>query len=277
MGKKADILNKAPAKKQALKSTSKKAKKPNNGPLLTKTALAYLANSIDRLSDPIHPNFKKALEKNKASLDTQLMIRVAAAKGFDKFHDDPMKAVVRSSQYLTQNVRAYVQYWKDLMSNCAFSAYMDINQLRGQSSPEQLEEGMGQMADDLPWIDDLDTPLFDESNNSNRDINDERYAGGDAPQPIAAHVNDAYEAIRELQLWIGLAFSGMNEESRLFWGVENAEAPLGQRWDDDGHGGRVYTPLLDLDDYMAWQKESYRRKMQVVDNDNQVAELMLSA
>ncbi len=179
---------------------------------------------------------------------------------------------VNTGRELKANARAYVQYWKDLMSAVAFAAHMDCVQLVQSIDETAVEENLDAMAD----RDDI--PAFD-AGYASRAPEREPYAGGEEKTIFAEDTDDAEDAVQAVQAWIGLAFSGFDPATADYWGVSGL-VPLSQRWDfsfEDGVEAKIYTPLYSLDDYRSWQKESWRRKRNAAAVNREVEDLMCDA
>lgn len=257
----------------------------------TNTSLKYLTVAINKASDPIHPNFRRALKPDTLMMHNS--IRAAAARGFDANPGNPRGAIIAAGKALKDDARAYVTFFKDILGSVAFAAHMDCSQLQSRIDEEQLDAGLDAMQESHT-VDIDDVPLYDVSDANRapqarspgvalpKDATivegdaSEPYEGGEKPVPVAESVEDAYAAVKAAQGWVGLAFSAMNADQQAYWGVDGL-CPLGQRVDESPEFGKVYTPISDFDEYRAWQKESFRRKSKVVAVSDELIDAMATS
>lgn len=254
-------------------SGERQAPPPAGVPVLSKTALLYLGIAFDKMTSPMHPNFRKALAKRPKNLEMHEHIKTTAARMFDANKHSIKHAIVNTGRALTFDTQYYVTFYKGLITDACFAAHMDQLLLRKSASAEDLNEGMDSMLDGPP-IDTKDAPLYDKSN-AQRNAEQEAYEGGEAREPIASSIDDVHDAVARIQAWIGLSVTGMAIEQREYWGVDGL-FPLTQRVDDDEMFGKVYTPIIDFDGFVEWQNESFQRKSRTVQVPLEVTDAMLS-
>lgn len=254
-------------------SGERQAPPPAGVPVLSKTALLYLGIAFDKASNPMHPNFRKALAKRPKNLEMHERINATAARMFDANKASIKHAIVNTGRALTFDTQHYMTFYKGLITDACFAAHMDQLLLRKSANAEDLNEGMDAMLDGPP-IDIKDAPLYDKSN-AQRNAEQETYEGGEPREPIASSIDDVHDAVARIQAWVGLSVTGMAPEQREYWGVDGL-FPLGQRVDDDALFGKVYTPIIDFDDFVDWQNESFQRKSRTVQIPLEVADAMLS-
>lgn len=237
--------------------------------LLTNTGLAYLRVAMDKAAEPIHPNFRAKLKPDTLAFYEH--VRVQAARALDAHPDNIRAAIVATGKVLKDDVRAYVQFFKDLAGAAAFAAHMDCVRLTRSVDPEALDAGLDAMGVAHAITDDI--PPFDVGD-AQRAAPREDYAGAEDFTVFATSVQDAYEAIEGVQAWIGLAVTNMPLDSQAYWGVDGL-FPLGQRVDEHATFGKVYAPLRDFDAYRAYQDETWKRKSRRVEVKPDVEAAML--
>lgn len=234
--------------------------------LLTNTSLRYLASALDKVTEPMHPNFARALKPDQ--LRMHQTIRITAARAYDANKGAVRATIVAIGKALKGDVQAYVTFYKGLASDAAFAAHMDCRLLQKSVSSEAMDEGLDAMGEEHP-IDSADIGAFDNAE-ATRAAPREDYAG-DQPEPIATSIEDAYEAIEGVQAWIGLAVSGFKPDQLDYWQVAGL-FPFGQKGKADG-----YAPIRDFDAYREHQDAQYKLKRNTVAIDPDVEDAMLSA
>lgn len=255
--------------------------KPTTGStILTPTALAYLRLALEKNSEALHPNFVRSI-KSEDQLAFQKELRCTAARMVDQHGlDNPRLTAVKIGGQLKTDARAYVQFFKNLATDCAFAAHMDCVQYGRALDPNALAQDLGSMIEDenteMHTITD-DMPVFDQAD-IDRQAPQEEYAGGDdslKAQPIATSEFDAYDAIERLQAWFGLSITSMKPEQREYWGVDGL-FPLGQRREETIFGVD-YKSIHNFDDYRTYTTQKFREKRRSVTLDPAAEELMLQA
>jgi hypothetical protein len=258
------VINRTP------KSRAKKER-----PLMTSTSLKYLEQSLRKECEPYHPNFERVLKpKTRQQLDHIKSVVAAALKS----HPDNVKlAAATAGAALAKNTAAYVTYWKNILSNAAFMAHMELLQFERTIDADVVLEGMGGMFDDedRTTFNTRDC-VFDQSL-ANRAAEREEYAGSDRPAPLASSAEDAHAAIIGLQAWVSLAFGGFKAEQAEFWGVDGL-TPFGQRKDYIHEAGEAkYTPIRDFDDYREYQNAQWDEKKRVAPGAHDAIAAMMAA
>lgn len=243
----------------------------------TNTSLTYLALAIAKASDPLHPNFKRALSRNPKNLLMHQGIRLAAAQGFDANKDNPRGAIVATLKALKNDTQSYVTFLKGLCGDVAFAAHMDCVQFDRQNAaadPEALDQGLDAMGVSHEVIDDV--PVYDVAD-AQRAAGREPYSGGDAPEPVATSAQDAYDAVVAAQAWLTQATAGMTEENQVYWGVDGL-LPFAQRRQESAIPGSFdYIPVRDFDDYRELQRALWKEKQRTVDLPVDTEEAMLAS
>ena len=243
----------------------------------TNTSLLYLGLAINKASDPMHPNFRRAIEKNPKNLLMHQAIRLAAAKAVDANKGNPRGAIVATLKALSNDTQSYVTFLKGLGSDVAFAAHMDCVQFDRANAAvdsESLEEGLDAMGVVHEIVDDV--PAYDAADGQ-RAAAREPYAGGDAPPPVANSLQDAYAGVIAAQAWLTLAVAGMPEDSQVYWGVDGL-LPFAQRREESAIPGEFnYVPVRDFDEYRELQRALWKQKQRTVDLPVDTASAMLAS
>lgn len=276
------IVDKREPKPEAKKP---EAKKPIS--LLGGTACAYLAVALDKASSERHPNFVRAIKrtpKGEERLKMFTHIRMVAARAYDQYvkqlkatgNLSAIKpAIVGALKALKAEAPAYVQLLKDLAADVAFQAHMDVRALLANISTDQMDAGidaMGESHDPDP----SDPPLFDQSE-AQRSPKREPYEGGEPkPEPIALRVEDAEEAVKEVQAWLGLAITGF-EPGQADWHGVAGVFPLGSKKVVGEDGEPFYTNITEFSEYIAYQDAQWKLKRNTVKGAEESLDLMEAA
>lgn len=270
-------------KKTQLADAFDKAKAAKKPALLTNTGKAYLHVALLKLADGPHPNFAAALKQRRKDPDTRTdqeitwanMAAVAkAATGL--YPDDPVTAVLASLKQLKANVRDYVQFLKELASNSAFAAHMDVRRIMGVVDADTVDAGLDAMGE-IHGFDPLDIPAFDVGD-AQRAAPKEPSAANDDFTVYATSTEDAIEAIEGVQEWLGVAVATWEPEQQEYWQVAGL-FPLGQRKVPSAiePGTFDYVNIDNFDDYRAWQDEQFKAKRNRVKNVDDVTAIMAAA
>lgn len=243
----------------------------------TNTSLLYLGLAINKASDPMHPNFRRAIEKNPKNLLMHQSIRLAAAKAVDANKGNPRGAIVATLKALSNDTQSYVTFLKGLAGDVAFAAHMDCVQFDRANAAvdsESLDAGLDAMGVVHEIVDDV--PAYDAADGQ-RAAAREPYAGGDAPPPVANSLQDAYAGVIAAQAWLTLAVAGMPEDSQVYWGVDGL-LPFAQRREESAIPGEFnYVPVRDFDEYRELQRALWKQKQRTVDLPVDTASAMLAS
>lgn len=243
----------------------------------TNTSLLYLGLAINKASDPMHPNFRRAIEKNPKNLLMHQAIRLAAAKAVDANKGNPRGAIVATLKALSNDTQSYVTFLKGLAGDVAFAAHMDCVQFDRANAAvdsESLDAGLDAMGVVHEIVDDV--PAYDAADGQ-RAAAREPYAGGDAPPPVANSLQDAYAGVIAAQAWLTLAVAGMPEDSQVYWGVDGL-LPFAQRREESAIPGEFnYVPVRDFDEYRELQRALWKAKQRTVDLPVDTASAMLAS
>lgn len=243
----------------------------------TNTSLLYLGLAINKASDPMHPNFRRAIEKNPKNLLMHQAIRLAAAKAVDANKGNPRGAIVATLKALSNDTQSYVMFLKGLAGDVAFAAHMDCVQFDRANAAvdsESLDAGLDAMGVVHEIVDDV--PAYDAADGQ-RAAAREPYAGGDAPPPVANSLQDAYAGVIAAQAWLTLAVAGMPEDSQVYWGVDGL-LPFAQRREESAIPGEFnYVPVRDFDEYRELQRALWKQKQRTVDLPVDTASAMLAS
>lgn len=243
----------------------------------TNTSLLYLGLAINKASDPMHPNFRRAIEKNPKNLLMHQAIRLAAAKAVDANKGNPRGAIVATLKALSNDTQSYVTFLKGLAGDVAFAAHMDCVQFDRANAAvdsESLDAGLDAMGVVHEIVDDV--PAYDAADGQ-RAAAREPYAGGDAPPPVANSLQDAYAGVIAAQAWLTLAVAGMPEDSQVYWGVDGL-LPFAQRREESAIPGEFnYVPVRDFDEYRELQRALWKQKQRTVDLPVDTASAMLAS
>lgn len=243
----------------------------------TNTSLLYLGLAINKASDPMHPNFVRAISKNPKNLLMHQGIRLAAARAVDANPKNPRGAIVATLKALSNDTQAYVTFLKGLASDVAFAAHMDCVQydrIEAAVDSEVLDVGLDAMGVEHAIIDDV--PAHDVGD-AQRAAPREPYSGGDAPEPVADSLQDAYAGVIAAQAWLTLAVANMPEDSQQYWGVDGL-LPLAQRKEESVIPGEFnYVPVRDFDEYRELQRALWKAKQRTVDLPIDTTEAMLAS
>ena len=243
----------------------------------TNTSLLYLGLAINKASDPMHPNFRRAIEKNAKNLLMHQAIRLAAAKAVDANKGNPRGAIVATLKALSNDTQSYVTFLKGLGSDVAFAAHMDCVQFDRANAavdPASLDEGLDAMGVTHEIVDDV--PAYDAADGQ-RAAAREPYAGGEAPPPVADSLQDAYAGVIAAQAWLTLAVAGMPEDSQVYWGVDGL-LPFASRKEESVIPGEFnYVPVRDFDEYRELQRAIWKQKQRTVDLPVDTASAMLAS
>lgn len=228
----------------------------------------YLHHALGRATEPMHPNFVAALKKREGALEEAQLQRTVIVRAFDagaKSNAAPKAIVLGVLKAFDKNLPWYIAFLKDTMKSVAFAVHMDvIAHTKRLATGEFDATGLDAMEEEHP-ADPNDVPVFDAA--EARPFEREPYAGGTRPEPIASSTREALDALRNIQAWLSLAVANIDGAQRTYWGVDGL-IPLDQRKDAALDGSFVYTPIFGYDDYVVWQKESFRRKRSVVNADS---------
>lgn len=243
----------------------------------TNTSLLYLGLAINKASDPMHPNFRRAIEKNPKNLLMHQAIRLAAAKAVDANKGNPRGAIVATLKALSNDTQSYVTFLKGLAGDVAFAAHMDCVQFDRANAAvdsESLDAGLDAMGVVHEIVDDV--PAYDAADGQ-RAAAREPYAGGDAPPPVANSLQDAYAGVIAAQAWLTLAVAGMPEDSQVYWGVDGL-LPFAQRREESAIPGEFnYVPVRDFDEYRELQRTLWKQKQRTVNLPVDTATAMLAS
>jgi hypothetical protein len=255
-------LNPAIAARANANAVTCAERNPKPAPLLSLPATRYINIAVAKCGEPLHPKFAAKLKEDTAEI--YAMIRLASCKAFDEAKAAKL-AEPKFSKALVINAvkhlgpfgkRHVIQFLKDVASNAAFAAHMDIVYLDKQLMNQKLSEkelgNLGDLLDaetedDLPW----------------RDAPVEPYAGVeeahtyDGP-PIESEVHDAIESV---QVYLAAICQRLlTTDDLVYWGIEGV-FPLGTRKRDDGE----YIPITTLKGYRTEQERKWDEKRKSVD------------
>lgn len=259
---------------KATKATDKTTK-PAPRPFLTNTALKYLGAAFEKARAPLHPNFVAKI--TPTTLGMYKAIQATANETFKANRDaSPKRLIVVTSKALANDTRSYIQFWKDIASNSAFAARMDLLALKQAIDIDAVEAKLNSMLDDYEedGLDAIDLPVYD-ATDAQRASPREAYAG-ETVEPLATSENDVYEAINVIQAWCGVAVSSFNDDQQQYWGVDGL-FPFAQERIADNVFGSKYIPIRDFDDYVAWSDKQYRLKRNTVKDADNIADQLEAA
>jgi hypothetical protein len=217
----------------------------------------YLDLALDKISQPLHPNFVRAASASTLQVYRRfqgaLKIADAALMG------DPKKVAIAVGRSIKDDARTYVTFWMTLLSNVAFAGHMDALMIERSVNPDALESSLDAMGDEHQ-AELGDEPNFDRARNEHNTRDRE------IPQPetIASNFDEIYEAMRSIQAWVELAFNQFTPSQLDYW--QCIPAPFCKRGVDDD-----YAPITDFDEYREFQTAQWRTKQRVVKADDALA------
>lgn len=253
-----------PTAPQGVINTPLKAKPPSC--VWTPDATNYLAAAIDKACEPKHPNFVAKMNDDVRAMYQD--IRVAACFAYDLAHGETTPerrakaaviGVIKKLGPLSK--RHVVQFMKDIASDCAFAAHMDIVVYERASSLTPLSDRELGMLDNM-----LDA---EPENLPSREPMREPYAGP-GEERVAKDANDVEDSINAIQVWLAAICQRiLTTDDLVYWGLEGV-FPLGSRKRDDGE----YIPLTTLAEYRAEQDRRWKQKQRTIKVDNTIDDLV---
>lgn len=245
--------------------TSTTPPKPEPKPAyIGKIELKYLDAALDKLTQPLHPNFIRA-----ASADTLKVYR--RIQGAVKLADEAKLSsskltAIAVGKAIKDDARTYVTFWTTLMSNVAFAGHMDCLNIERTLNPDQVESALDAMGDEHPFAPG-DEPGFDKAAKTHLHVGcsgelEER--GPDEDQAISTNFDEIYEATHSIQSWIDLAFIGFTPQQLDYW--QCSPVPFCKRGADEN-----YEPITDFDEYREFQTAQWKKKSRMVKVDDAAA------
>lgn len=250
---------------------------PKGRTLLSPTGLAYLTAAVEKGCEPMHPNFRRALETKPKQLQLHLIIKTTIAASYD-IEKDAKRAVIRAAQTLVKDRQAYVTFWKGLIADATFAAHMDAGAIERNGT--QLTESDVQQTFDALAEDD---PPFDTENaafDAGHTAPSEPYEGRELQPTIGTDIEDVYDSIDGLREWCALAFVKFTPDDLAYWGLcgNHGCLPFAQERMVNLNTGEVsYRLIDDFDDYRNVQNRQYQAKRNAAAFTPDVAKLMSAA
>lgn len=250
---------------------------PKGRKLLSPTGLAYLTAAVEKGCEPMHPNFRRALEAKPKQLSLYLGIKTTLAASYDT-EKDAKRAVIRTAQALVKDRQAYVTFWKSLIADAAFAAHMDAGAIERngtQLTESDVQTTLDALAEDDPPFEVESTP-FDAGHTAPS----EPYEGRELQPTLGTDIEDVYDSIDGLREWCDLAFTKFTPDDLDYWGLRGAHGclPFAQERMVHPHSGEVsYRPIDDFDDYREVQDRQYKSKRNAAAFTPDVAAMMDAA
>lgn len=234
-----------------------KAEQPKPEPkpaYIGKIEMRYLDMALDKIGQPLHPNFVRAA--SASTLQVYRRIQGALAIVDAGKPANSKLAAIATGRAVKDDARTYVTFWMTLLSNVAFAGHMDALALERSINPEAVESSLDAMGDEHQ-PEPGDEPNFDRARNEHNTRDRE------IPQPetVATSFDEIYEAMSSIQAWVELAFNQFTPNQLDYW--QCVPAPFCKRGAEDD-----YAPITDFDEYREFQTENWRAKQRVVKADD---------
>ncbi len=279
MSKKGNPVNLSDLATAIANSKSKPKSKPAFiGPLENK----YLGVAVDKLSEPLHPNFAAALKAKRKNKDeptsNELRIdkmRHLMAKSVDAAKGDGKGTIITAVKTMAAACKVNPEAFndgdlaylaKEVLGAVAFHANIETGRLLREGTPfdDCAAQSIVQNDEDDHAFDALDASLFDLSQ-SMREKQNNAGVEQHEPETMADNAFEAGDAVEKIQAWLGCLFippANMPQAAReaklasyAFWGVDGL-VPMGSYKRDDGE----WMPITDFDTYRIKSRDAWLKK-----------------
>lgn len=252
----------------------------------------YLQIAIERAAEPMNPRLLMALntkianakddKAKQAAQNRRTMmqhIKQKAATAFAAHKQQPRHAIVAAIRTLNKDAQALTTFIKQLCSDAAFTAHMDLVRFERAAVEAPVEDNTEAMIA-LDESEMLRNPA-DTVKTTGFEAAYAAHAGATldtAPEDldtIADSKDDAYDAINRVQAWLSMAFTKMPATQAEYWGVDGL-VPFMQRV-DELPGGVVFSPVRDFEEYRQLQNARWEELRNSVPVSDDMLDAMLDA